>query len=112
VLKDVAYTLRKALRAFDLVYRIGGEEFLVLLPGANAERAAEVAEHLREEVSATTAGDGHEMTMSFGVTASDSDTAFAYEVLFAEADLALYEAKRGGRNCVRRASAAAAPVPA
>jgi GGDEF domain-containing protein len=44
VLKDVAYELRRTLRAFDLFYRIGGEEFLVLLPGANVETAAGVAE--------------------------------------------------------------------
>ena len=44
VLKDIAYVMRKELRAFDLAYRIGGEEFLVLLPGANAGEAEEFAE--------------------------------------------------------------------
>ena len=47
VLKDVAYRMRKALRAYDLAYRLGGEEFLIVLPGADGRQAAEVAEALR-----------------------------------------------------------------
>jgi diguanylate cyclase (GGDEF)-like protein len=47
VLRHVAYTIRKQLRAFDLAYRIGGEEFLVLLPGALPEQAAALAEQIR-----------------------------------------------------------------
>ena len=46
-LTDVAYLLRKQLRAFDLAYRIGGEEFLILLPGADTRECAELAEGLR-----------------------------------------------------------------
>ena len=56
VLQDVAYVLRKQLRAFDLAYRIGGEEFLVLLPGANLEQTAAMAERLRRGVEADTVG--------------------------------------------------------
>ena len=52
VLKDVAYLLRKQLRAFDLAYRLGGEEFLILLPGSDLGRSAELAERLHEGVSA------------------------------------------------------------
>jgi diguanylate cyclase (GGDEF)-like protein len=101
VLKDVAYTLRKVLRAFDLVYRIGGEEFLVLAPGAEIGQAVEIGQELRAAVEATPMGDGHQVTMSFGVSASPAGTAFDYDVLFAAADGALYEAKRAGRNSVR-----------
>jgi diguanylate cyclase (GGDEF)-like protein len=112
VLKDVAYALRKTLRAFDLVYRIGGEEFLVLLPGSNDDQAAEIAEQLRAAIAESPLGDGHEMTMSFGVSASDAQTVFSYEALFAEADVALYEAKRSGRNLVRSAERPAVHAPA
>jgi diguanylate cyclase (GGDEF)-like protein len=52
VLTDVAYVMRKRLRAFDLAYRIGGEEFLMLLPGANVEETAAIAEDLREALPA------------------------------------------------------------
>jgi len=100
VLQDVAYLLRKQLRAFDLAYRIGGEEFLVLLPGANLEQSAAMAERLRRGIEADTVGGGLRVTMSFGVSASHSESSFNYERVCAEADEALYEAKRGGRNRV------------
>ena len=47
MLRDVAYEIRKSLRSFELVYRIGGEEFLVLLPGVALPEAVEVAERVR-----------------------------------------------------------------
>jgi diguanylate cyclase (GGDEF)-like protein len=100
VLQDVAYVLRKQLRAFDLAYRIGGEEFLVLLPGADLTQTAAMAERLRRGVAADTVGGGLRVTMSFGVSASRRDSAFDYKAICAEADEALYEAKRGGRDAV------------
>jgi diguanylate cyclase (GGDEF)-like protein len=107
VLKDVAYVLRKQLRSFDGVYRIGGEEFLVLLPGADLEQAATMASRLREAVAADTVGPGLRVTMSFGVSASACDEKFDYKAVFAEADAALYGAKLSGRNSVRGAPALA-----
>jgi diguanylate cyclase (GGDEF)-like protein len=103
VLTDVGYVLRKRLRAFDLAYRLGGEEFLVLLPGADLNDARAMAEHLREAVAESVVGDGNRVTMSFGVSASERGNRFDYDVAFARADAALYEAKRTGRNrvCVR-----------
>ena len=100
VLKDVAYLLRKQLRAFDLAYRLGGEEFLILLPGSDLDRAVELAERLRERVSAEPLGAGVPVTMSFGVSASSRGEPFEYGVLFAEADAALYRAKQTGRDHV------------
>jgi len=111
VLVDVAYTLRKQLRAFDLVYRLGGEEFLVLLPGADEHAAHEVAERLRCAIRGVDHG-GLTVTMSFGVAATaghDVD----FDAVLAAADAALYAAKRGGRDAVALASAPApAPAPA
>jgi diguanylate cyclase (GGDEF)-like protein len=100
VLKDVAYVLRKQLRAFDLAYRLGGEEFLVLLPGADAIQTHALAEQLREAVSARSVGGGVEVTLSLGVSASKRGEVFDYASVFAEADAALYEAKRLGRDRV------------
>jgi len=99
VLKDVAYQLRKTLRAFDLSYRTGGEEFLVLLPGADANAATDLAEVLRAAV-ANEFHEGHRVTMSFGAAASSGEHDFDYEAVFAEADAALYQAKHSGRNRV------------
>jgi diguanylate cyclase (GGDEF)-like protein len=103
VLRDVAYCLRKRLRAFDLAYRLGGEEFLVLLPGADARESAALAEDLRETILASHHG-GVAVTMSFGVSASPPSS-FDYDDVFEAADQALYTAKAAGRNCVRVAEA-------
>jgi diguanylate cyclase (GGDEF)-like protein len=108
VLVDIAYTLRKELRAFDLAYRLGGEEFLVVLPGASLAEAEKIAEGLREAVAAQPAG-GRSVTMSFGV-ASSGGGGFDYEAVLHAADEALYEAKRAGRD--RVAVAGLVPVPA
>ena len=112
VLKDVAYALRKQLRAFDLAYRLGGEEFLVLLPGAELESAEELAERLRESVSADPLGPGVSLTMSFGVCGSSRGEPFDYASVLARADAALYEAKRAGRDRVCVDGGARPAVPA
>jgi diguanylate cyclase (GGDEF)-like protein len=104
VLKEVAYLLRKQLRAFDLAYRLGGEEFLILVPGSDLERTAELAERLREAICADPVAEGLAVTMSLGVGASAHKHRFDYAAVFAEADAALYEAKRNGRNRVCVAS--------
>jgi diguanylate cyclase (GGDEF)-like protein len=109
VLTDVAYAMRKQLRAFDLAYRLGGEEFLVLLPGAGIEQTQKMAEQLRQEVASKAAG-GQQVTMSFGVSASANGTIFDYSTVFAQADAALYEAKRSGRDRVCAAPANAEPA--
>jgi len=100
VLKEVTYLLRKQLRAFDLAYRLGGEEFLILLPGAELDAAAELAERLRDAVAGTPMTGGMSITMSLGVGGSRRGQPFDYESVFAEADAALYEAKRSGRDRV------------
>ncbi len=97
VLKDAAYVMRKNLRSFELVYRLGGEEFLIVLPGlrARAEGRA-LAERLRA-ASRTPRPGGLPVTASFGVAAARG-AEVEFEPLFREADAALYLAKRKGRN--------------
>jgi diguanylate cyclase (GGDEF)-like protein len=99
-LKEVAYLMRKQLRAFDLAYRLGGEEFLILVPGSDLEQTAELAERLREGVAAENVAGGLTLTMSFGVAASTRLERFSYAAVFARADAALYRAKRSGRDRV------------
>ncbi|HMJ32678.1 MAG TPA: GGDEF domain-containing protein [Baekduia sp.] len=99
VLRDVAFRWRLSLRAYEMAYRLGGEEFLVLLPGATVEEAEEVAERLRASVGAAPIA-GQSVTMSFGVAASADGEAFDFDTLYASADAALYAAKRGGRDRV------------
>jgi diguanylate cyclase (GGDEF)-like protein len=97
-LKDVAYTLRKELRTFELLYRIGGEELLLILPGADLDLACEIAEHARRAIEQGQPA-GHHLTASFGVSSASGDE-IEFEPMFQEADRCLYKAKRSGRNCV------------
>jgi diguanylate cyclase (GGDEF)-like protein len=101
VLRDVAYTMRKQLRAFDLAYRLGGEEFLILLPGSDLRQCADIAEQLREGIACERVAGAPDVTMSFGVGASRQGKTFDYTDVFTQADAALYEAKRNGRDQVR-----------
>jgi len=86
VLRETADEIRSQLRSFELVYRVGGDEFLIVLPGMDLAKGLDVAERLRSAVEQSRPG-GLDITMSLGVGA-DLD----------EADAALYEAKRQGRN--------------
>lgn len=98
VLQDVAYTMRAALRAGDSIYRIGGEEILVVLPGASKEDAEGIAERLRQAVrKRRPAGVG--VTISIGAAVSKPNTVDTDD-LVARADEALYSAKANGRDTV------------
>lgn len=110
VLKHVADRLRGRMRAFDLAYRIGGDEFLMLVPGAGLEESAALARELRLAVGEENLS-GVDLTMSFGLSASKRGSRFDYEKVFAEADAALYEAKRQGRNRICVDGGAPAPAP-
>jgi diguanylate cyclase (GGDEF)-like protein len=98
VLKEAAYILRKNLRSFELVYRLGGEEFLVVLPGTGLSDAKEIAERVRLSMEESRPG-GLPVTVSMGVAAARGDDV-SFKPLFSRADEALYEAKRSGRNRV------------
>jgi len=91
VLAEVAQTMRRHLRAEDQLGRMGGEEFLALLPDAAANVAGAAAEKLRSSVAATG------VTVSIGWAAWDGETV---EELLRRADEALYAAKARGRDCV------------
>ena len=98
VLQDVAYTMRAALQAGDTIYRVGGEEILVILPGAGREDAIEIAERLRHEVHERRPV-GVQVTVSIGVAVSEPDVVDTDD-LIARADAALYAAKASGRDTV------------
>jgi diguanylate cyclase (GGDEF)-like protein len=99
VLKEVAYRIRKSLRAFESAYRIGGEEFVVLLDQVDNGIALAIAERLHKAVSESPIA-GIDVTMSFGVATSRPGIPFDYAAVFGRADEALYRAKRDGRDRV------------
>jgi diguanylate cyclase (GGDEF)-like protein/PAS domain S-box-containing protein len=105
VLKDLAKIISNTLRRSDSPGRLGGEEFVVLLPETTAERGLLFAERLREKLtnsSVVTDAGIINYTASFGITAmTDADVSVS-EVL-ERADEALYRAKRNGRNRVETA---------
>ncbi len=98
VLQATAYEMRKALRSFELIYRLGGEEFLVVLPGVGLEEGIAVGERLRRSLAHARPG-GLELTISVGVSVDAGERA-SYDRLFKAADEALYRAKREGRDRV------------
>jgi diguanylate cyclase (GGDEF)-like protein len=102
VLRDVASAMRGTLRTFELLYRFGGEEFLLLLPGAESADAAAIAESLRAAIEALRPA-GLEVTCSFGIATGRGD-ALVLERLLDDADRALYAAKHRGRNRVESAT--------
>ena len=99
VLRGTADRLRTCGRAFELIYRIGGEEFLVLLPGASLQDTIDPAEALRASIGRAPIGD-IPVTVSLGVSVSEAGT-FDFQRVFGRADAALYEAKQAGRDQVR-----------
>lgn len=107
VLQEVAYVLRKELRAFELLYRIGGEELLLILPGASLEVACEIAEQTRAAIERSQPA-GLTVTASFGVCSAAGDE-IELAPMFQAADVSLYEAKRAGRNRVAFAPSLDAP---
>lgn len=103
VLKIFAKRLQDSLRPFDLVARLGGEEFVVVLPDVSEERAHMVAERLRAGISdvpfpCSAPGGSISITTSIGGTLIDFQPHTSQEVL-ERADKCLYQAKEGGRNC-------------
>lgn len=103
VLRAFAVVLRDTLRDSDVAGRWGGEEFLLLLPGADEEGAAQLAERVRVALSTKSipGAAGLRVTASFGVAEYTPES--GTEQLVAAADDALYRAKRGGKNRVERA---------
>jgi diguanylate cyclase (GGDEF)-like protein len=98
VLCGIASSLRTNLRAFPLLYRTGGEEFMAMLPGLTRDEGQQVAERLRAAVERACPGD-IPVTMSFGVATSAACGSDPVRVITA-ADRCLYRAKREGRNRV------------
>jgi len=103
VLKEIADVLARSMRRGDIAGRFGGEEFLLLMPGADAERAIARAESMRRAIALLDVGYAGQklgrITASFGVATFPRDAETAQSLVQA-ADKALYAAKDAGRDRV------------
>ena len=103
VLKAVAQSMRDQVRPYDLAARFGGEEFAIILPATNLEKAIAAAKRLRTTVSQLTFQEemhDRQITISLGVACVSNKGIRSIEDLIHEADENLYKAKRNGRNRV------------
>ncbi|WP_168206343.1 diguanylate cyclase [Labrenzia sp. PHM005] len=103
VLTAVAATVRRQIRANDLFFRYGGEEFLLCISNVDESKMQEISDRIRKSIELTlikaTDGACLSVTASFGVFGLTPDV--SVEEAINKADKALYEAKNAGRNCVR-----------
>lgn len=101
VLREAGRRIRSGLRAYDAGGRYGGEEFLLVLPGCGLEQTAEIGERLRRRLGEQPLAVPQGLiavTISLGATATGTGRGDDAESLLQAADVALYRAKKGGRN--------------
>ena len=115
VLQNLAQLTKQTLRDVDIVGRLGGEEFAILLPQTGLDQALEVAERLRLAIAQSEvmpdAGLPLHYTASLGVACVTEGAPTNVDTLLSEADQALYAAKKSGRNKVRRHTPHARSAP-
>jgi len=103
ILCRTAEILRRSVRLFDVCTRFGGDEFAIIMPGMPKTSATLVAERIRDAVETSPPGTGHagdpRSTVSIGLATIVGGT--TPRGLVAQADQALYSAKRDGKNCIR-----------
>ena len=102
ILKSLTEIINLRIRVTDSLFRIGGEEFVIVLDGQDSGKAQHLAEQLRTLVEANELVPDHDVTISLGVAElADGENALQW---LERADEAMYEAKRRGRNVTRLAS--------
>jgi diguanylate cyclase (GGDEF)-like protein len=97
VLRETAETISAHVRSEDILGRYGGDEFVVIMPGADARTAGRIAERVRAGI----AKNGYRSSVSVGVATFAGPSVEAPGELLHRADMNLYQAKHDGRNCVR-----------
>lgn len=115
VLQRLARSLVSVIRDGDRLGRVGGEEFMAVLPGVSSDEAGRIAERMRQAALSESASGRDDEAVRFSVSIGVAGTAgvTALDTLLSRADEALYRAKAGGRNrvCVADAPSAGQPAP-
>jgi len=99
VLVHIARIVKQTIRSSDMLFRYGGEEFIVFLPNTNLEAAVITAEKIRQVITEYEFGHEHNVSASFGVTQYDRQSTI--KDVLKKVDQLLYSAKDSGRNCVK-----------
>lgn len=100
-LVQVAACMKTHKRTPDVLARYGGDEFVILMPETKAQAAVKLMERLRSKTQAIKLNEGLSITISCGIAESMSEGSNTPRDIMRRADLALYEAKSAGRNCVK-----------
>ncbi|MGH2975664.1 MAG: putative bifunctional diguanylate cyclase/phosphodiesterase [Solirubrobacterales bacterium] len=100
LIRHIAAIMRERVRTTDIVARLSGDEFAVLMPQTDTEGALQLGEDLRAQVAegATTGLDIERATISVGITMFGGERGIGAEAVLVAADQAMYRAKEGGRN--------------
>ena len=100
VLQQVTSRVAEELRGYDLQFRMGGEEFIVGLPNVTKNQLQQISERVRHKIAHALFADDHQLSISVSVGCATSDLQQDWQLLLAQADKALYQAKQQGRNRV------------
>lgn len=100
VLKSIADILVRELRGYDAVGRYGGEEFIALLPGVDHQVAVTIGERVRHRIGTAAPEELLRVTASVGIAIGHAQSTLSLEDIIDAADVALYQAKAGGRDRV------------
>ncbi|MHC4424868.1 MAG: diguanylate cyclase [Planctomycetota bacterium] len=100
-LKKLAGCMKSQKRTPDILARYGGDEFVILMPETKANDAVTLLERIREKIQQIEVAENISMTISCGIARSSPDQDDSSSEVIRRADLALYEAKSAGRNCVK-----------
>lgn len=99
LLQDVATVLRANTRPYDLLFRMGGDEFLIIMPEADLEEAGQIVERVRSSIEEASKNDPG-ISVSIGLASSGSSPGASLMELVEIADRALLQSKRQGKNQV------------
>jgi len=100
-LKELAFCMTAEKRTPDVLARYGGDEFVILMPETQADDAVLLLERIRKEVQKINLSENTSMTISCGIARCLPDQDDSFSDVIRRADIALYEAKSAGRNCVK-----------
>jgi diguanylate cyclase (GGDEF)-like protein len=101
VLKEIARLIKDCLRKVDTIARWGGEEFVILMPGTDSQKAYVAAERIKDTIEKNSfSGINEKITISIGISSIPSEYIDSAEKFIDTADNALYEAKAKGRNLI------------